>query len=419
MPMLSDQLKALGVRVGVKNLPPLRPKSQPAFPIEQVIAGDFWQTPHGDVFVVETRYKADFKWGAVPLKPGAPLDLIAAYAHDPRLAALPLEQFAFLDTETSGLAGGTGTYTFLVGIGRFEGPDFRLAQFFLTDPGNEPAQLAAIEQFLSPCQAVVSFNGKAFDLPLLHTRYILNGWPPPLVGVAHIDLLHLARRLWRARLPSRALGDLEAKILGAARSQRDVPGWMVPELYLDYLRSSDARPLLSVFYHNEIDVVSLAALLHYMAEILANPLSGVVEYGLDLIAIGRLYADLGNLPVAAEIIRRGLQVGGLSDEAYQQARQDLSFIYKKAGEMQSAVELWQQAANDGQPYAHVELAKFHEHQQRNFEIALQWTQAAIALVAASGFPEYERAGWLAALEHRRARLLHTQTGDNATQIVTR
>jgi hypothetical protein len=184
---------------------------------------------------------------------------------------------------------------------------------------------------------------------------------------------------------------------------------MVPELYLDYLRSGDARPLLSVFYHNEMDVVSLAALLNHMAEILANPLSGAVEHGLDLIAIGKLYADLGNLPVAAEIVRRGLQFGDLSAEVYQQTLQDLSFLYKKAGEMQAAVELWQQAASQGQPYAHVELAKFYEHQQRNFEIALQWTQAALAIIAAPGFPEYERAGWLAALEHRRARLQHKQT----------
>jgi len=153
------------------------------------------------------------------------------------IAVLPpfKEEIRTVDTETTGLAGGSGTYTFMVGIGRFEGDEFRLAQFFLRDPSEEAAQLAAIEKFLAPCQAVVSFNGKSFDLPLLNSRYLINGCPPPLAGAAHIDLLHLSRRLWRARLPSRTLGNLEAKILGLTRAQQDVPGWMIPDLFLDRL----------------------------------------------------------------------------------------------------------------------------------------------------------------------------------------
>ena len=145
--------------------------------------------------------------------------MIAAYARAPQIANFDIEQFAFMDTETTGLGLGTGVYTFMVGIGRFEGEHFRLAQFFLREPGEETAQLAAIEEFLAPCEAWVRFNGKAFDIPLLNNRYIINGWPAPLKDAPHIDLLHLARRLWKARLPSRTLGDLEAKILGATRSQ--------------------------------------------------------------------------------------------------------------------------------------------------------------------------------------------------------
>ena len=176
----------------------------------------------------------------------APLDAVAGWADEPRFLDLDLEHFAFIDTETTGLAGGTGTYTFLIGVGRFEKDEFRLVQFFLTNPGEETAQLAAFSEFIAPCEAVVSFNGKSFDIPLINTRFIINRWPSPLTGLAHLDLLHLARRLWKARLSGCTLGDLETHILGMKRSEHDVPGWMIADLYFDYLHTGDSRPLLGV-----------------------------------------------------------------------------------------------------------------------------------------------------------------------------
>jgi uncharacterized protein YprB with RNaseH-like and TPR domain len=145
------------------------------------------------------------------------LGIIAQWAREPRLAEVEPDTFAFLDTETTGLAGGTGTYAFLVGVGRYDGEDFHLAQFFMRDPAEEPALLWALTDFLGPCQALVTFNGKAFDVPLLNARYITNGETPSLTSTAHLDLLPLARRLWRDRLPSRALGYLEEHILGLTR----------------------------------------------------------------------------------------------------------------------------------------------------------------------------------------------------------
>jgi uncharacterized protein YprB with RNaseH-like and TPR domain len=134
-----------------------------------------------------------------------PLLTIAQWMGDARLAEMPLESFAFLDTETSGLAGGTGTYAFLVGVGRFEGDTFRLVQFFMRDPSEEAALLEGLMDYLAPCAALVTFNGKAFDAPLLVTRYSLHSLPVPFKDYGHLDLLPLARRLWRDRLPSRAL----------------------------------------------------------------------------------------------------------------------------------------------------------------------------------------------------------------------
>jgi len=398
---LSDKLKSLGVRIGARDLPPPRPRKP--YPIERVVPGRFQETPYGEVYVVEERHPLERQHGCATLRITAPLHVIAEWAREPRLADAELDTFAFLDTETTGLAGGTGTYAFLVGVGRYDGQEFHLAQFFMRDPIEEPALLAALTKFLQPCQALVTFNGKGFDAPLLNARYITNGEQSPLASLAHLDLLPLARRLWRPRLPSRALGYLEEHILGLIRAQEDVPGWVIPSLYFGYLRSDDARAMKGVFYHNAVDVLSLAALLSHVAGLLDDPLSGAVVHGLDLVAMGRMFENLGRLEKAARLYERGLS-HELPEEVYWNTVRRLSFAQKRRGNLSSAVALWRQAARNGQIYAHVELAKFYEHKQRDYAEAAQWTQVAIALVNAPGFPRHERSRWLAELEHRLARL---------------
>jgi len=403
---LSDKLKSLGVRIGARDLTPPRPR-QP-YPIERVVPGRFQETPHGEVYLVEERHPLEHRHGCATLQITPPLRVIAEWAREPRLADVELDSFAFLDTETTGLAGGTGTFAFMVGVGRYDGQEFHLAQFFMRDPIEEPALLAALTEFLQPCQALVTFNGKGFDVPLLNARYITNGKQSPLPSFAHLDLLPLARRLWRARLPSRALGYLEEHILGLARDQEDVPGWVIPSLYFGYLRSGDARAMKSVFYHNAVDVLSLVALLSHVAGLLDDPLN--VVHGLDLVAMGRMFENLGRLEKAARLYERGLS-HDLPEEIYWDTVRRLSFTQKRRGNLTTAVTLWREAAGSGQIYAHVELAKFYEHQQRDYGEAAQWTHEALALVNAPDFPRHERRRWLADLEHRLARL-HRKLGSS-------
>ncbi len=401
MPSLSDRLKSLGVKAGASQLPPAQSLPLDRHPIAEVLPGEWWPTEYGEIFTVETRYPADFKVGHTPLKLAASLKSIAAYVAAADLTNLALEEFAFIDTETTGLAGGAGTYAFLVGIGRFEGQEFRLVQFFLGDPAEEPAQLEAIRSFLAPCQAVVSYNGKSFDLPLLNSRYITNALPPPLQTSIHIDLLHLARRLWKSRLPNCTLGTLEEKILGTIRTEQDVPGWMIPDLYFDYLKSGDARPMRSVFYHNEVDIVSLAALLNLVATQIETPLTTEFEHGQDLLAIGKLFTDLGDFPAAQEVYELGLKHTNLSSAAYWDGLKQLSFLYKKLGHWSAAQELWQQAQQNKEIYAYIELAKMYEHQMKNYEDAYQVTAAAISFVSKN---HKDQGFWLPELEHRLNRL---------------
>ena len=400
---LADKLRSLGVRVGAGDLQPVAPKLKTDVPIQSVVEGRFVSTRHGETFVSEQTYPSTYRHGLIPLRSSVPLLTIAQWARDARLADLPLDSFAFLDTETSGLAGGTGTYAFLVGVGRFEGETFRLAQFFMRDPSEEAALLEGLMDFLAPCAALVTFNGKAFDAPLLVTRYSLHSIPVPFKDFAHLDLLPLARRLWRDRLPSRALKYLEENVLAAPRTPDEVPGYEIPYIYFDYLRTGDAAPLKGVFYHNAMDIVALAALMNHMASILHAPFDGQVQHGLDFIALAKLFEDLDRREEAARLYERGLQAG-VSEANFGAVMQRLSALQRRRGDLESAAALWQKAAAEGHVYAHIELAKYYEHHRGDYAEALKWTQSAEGLVSSLDIPRYEYRHWMEELEHRKKRL---------------
>ena len=405
MPTLSDKLKSLGVKVGAQDLPRPKPRVTRSTlrTIENIMPGRAHATAHGETFVVETEYPSDYRHGNAALTINASLQTIAEWANAPRLAQSDPQGLVFLDVETTGLAGGTGTFAFLIGLGRFDGAAFRLTQIFMRDPIEEPAALAALTEFLQPLDALVTFNGKAFDAPLLRNRCIVNGHTVPFADAAHLDLLPLARRLWRERLESRALGSLETHILGATRAEEDIPGWLIPQIYFDYLQNGDARPLRGVFYHNAMDVVAMAALLSHIAQMLGDPLNFAIEHGLDVVAIGKLFEDLGRLDDAARTYARGLELD-LSEEMFRATMQRLSFVQRRRGDVVAAVELWRDAAKTRQVYAFVELAKYYEHRVRDYAQAERETRAALAIVNARDFSPDARVRWQGELEHRLARL---------------
>jgi len=397
---LADKLKSFGIGKGV-NLP--QPKVEPRYGIDSVLAGSFLATPLGDVFVVEQSFTSNYLHGSSPILSSLPLSLISQWANDPRIADLPLSAFAFLDTETSGLSGGTGTYAFLVGAARFIDGQFVLRQFFMRDPAEEPALLEGLAHFLAPAKALITFNGKAFDAPLLTTRYSLHRIPVPYKNYSHLDLLPLARRLWRDRLESRALKYLEEHVLSMKRASEEVPGYEIPWLYFDYLRTGDARPLAGVFYHNAMDVVAMAALLTHMNEMITNPYQGRVEHGLDFIALGKLFEDLGYWDEAARLFEHGLEFD-ITESDFALAVKRLSILQKKRGDFEEAFRLWEKAAAQGHIYAHIEIAKYFEHKRRDVKSALQWTQSALEHVEQADLPAYERKYWLDEIHHRLARL---------------
>ena len=184
---------------------------------------------------------------------------------------------------------------------------------------------------------------------------------------------------------------------------------MIPQMYFDYLRSGDARPLKSVFYHNAMDVLSLAALLNHSSKILSDPIHEVVEHGIDIIALAKLFEDLNDLDSATRLYVHALdhedaKENRIPKDLLLQALQRLAMIHKRQENFEQAVQLWEEAASHGHIEAHVELAKFYEHRKRAYPEAIFWTQAAIDLLNSKDFSVYDRHHWLPELSHRLERL---------------
>jgi uncharacterized protein YprB with RNaseH-like and TPR domain len=355
----------------------------------------------GACFLSESRYPLSHVHGLLPV--GALLEHVPArlamLAGDTPASGLGFRGLAFLDTETTGLAGGTGTYAFLVGLGVFEGDEFVVRQYFMRDIPEEPALLDFVRGMLGPCCGLVTFNGRAFDWPLLETRFAMNRQPAPPVDAYHLDLLLPARRLWRRRLSSCALSSLEEHVLGLRRSEDDVPGWAIPGLYRDFLVWGRAEPLRRVFYHNAHDILSLATLAAILCSAVCEPLQAL-HHGEDLYSLALQYERAGDAETAAQLYEQCLR-GQLSPSVRHAAMHRLSQIHRRAGEAQQALDLWHALAERGDLEACVALAKHYEHCTGDLVQARSMTLRALGLLRQLRYPDQRR---LAEVEHRLKRL---------------
>lgn len=378
-------------------------------------------TPYGSCLVAEARLPVGEVRGwplAGALAVSGPA--VAACARDAGLADFDLRQAAFLDTETSGLAGGAGTFAFMVGIGMFEPQGDELIyvvrQVFMRSPAEEPALLDVTARLLARCTGLVTFNGRSFDAPLLITRYGLRRQPSPLSGLPHFDLLPAARQRWRLRLPSCALGALERDILEVDRSEEDVPGWLIPSLYSDYARglaSGSLTPtvvedMARVFYHNREDIVSmvpLAAILCQPFEDAGNGWSQQPLHPVDCVSLGRCFEELGWHAVGELAYRTALE-RPLAQEVRTLALSRLGWMLKRQERRDEAAAVWQDwitSVPGPDPTPYEELAKHHEWQTNDLTAARTWTLWALhtARQLPAG-PVRDQA--LATLQHRLDRL---------------
>ena len=404
MSTLSDRYKSLGIKLGGSQptINSLETPRKAVIPIEEVVPGIDFETIHGKSFITIREFDANYVHGDHKLLVQRSLKLISEWGQTPNVSNLARTQIAFLDTETSGLSGGTGTYAFLIGLGYFTESSFKVVQFFMRDPSQEAALLTALDEWLTPFKAIITYNGKSFDLPLLKTRYMINDLKAPFVNFDHVDLLHLARRIWRNRLESRALGDLEKEIIGFIRDQEEVPGYLIPQFYFDYLHTQNSAPLAGVFYHNVYDIVTLASLFGFLADLLEDPTGDIVP-SLDVVAIAKLYEDLGRLEIAANLYEAGISQG-LPDNFYLATLERFARLRKKQGFQEEALSLWVKAAQRGDLVAFVELSKYYEHTSKDYQTAITWSREGLAQLKKIRIPKYQIQIWEDEFTRRLIRL---------------
>ncbi|MFQ5777993.1 MAG: ribonuclease H-like domain-containing protein [Terriglobia bacterium] len=344
--------------------------------------------------------------------PAAEPQLAALLIRTPEARIPPLSEWLFLDLETTGLAGGTGTYAFLVGLAQLTPHGFRVRQFFLRDLAEEHTLLARLAPVLRAARVLVTYNGRLFDAPVLETRFRLARMPAGLDALLHLDLLYPARRLWKCRWGSAQLAVLERRLLGFERTE-DVPGALIPQLYFTYLRGGDEQSLRVVFQHNRDDLLTLAALAARMLHLLAAP-EGESCDPLELLGLARLHERARPAGRARTLYQRAL-TGSLPVEVERAAQFRLSRLYKRQPDYHRALSLWQELVESGTTQldretleACRELAICYEHRLGNLEAAARATRSALARLeeALAGMPEnghrYRRAR--AAFIHRLQRL---------------
>ncbi len=281
-----------------------------------------------------------------------------------------LRQCLFLDLETTGLAGGTGTYAFLVGVGHLELDHIVVRQYLLPDFQHEWLLLKLLENALQTDENLVTFNGKSYDVPLIRNRFVLNRLETRLDELLHIDLLHAARRVWKRRLPACDLQTLEREILGETRVQ-DIPGHIIPQIYFEYIRKRRAFLLRDVLEHNFHDIVFMILLTIRLGQLIDEPLHQPA-HAEDLLSIARFYFK-NKFHREAKPILDHLLFHVRDDSVLREATYLSAMVHKKLGDFETSRKFMHQllSRQKDHPRALEELAKYYEHREKDYHSALE------------------------------------------------
>ncbi len=349
----------------------------PAVPAGQTLremGGTLVQTEHGPLW----RFDATYPLGRRRI--AALREMLPSLLRHTGAKPVELERLLFFDLETTGLSGGTGTYPFLTGIGLFRDGAFRVEQYFMDDYARERSILAHLVPVFRGADALVAFNGKTFDIPLIKNRYRLNrvgGFP---VDLPVVDLLHPCRRLFKRLYTGCSLKSMEENLLGVRRGD-DIPGWEIPDVFFSFQRSGGTGRLPLVIEHNRTDVYSMLMLVESLGRIFHSLSVGnytAIEPRLLPRIAHHLYAtDPASFLEIAGLIHEHLRTDRLLFKKYCTA-------LKRSGRIEDALVFWR---DDPSIYSLEELAKHAEHRQGNYRSALDHAQTALSLIKRGLFSE--------------------------------
>ena len=388
--------------------PPVNPVPEPIpnrIPVSEMDAR-IVENQYGQYLLREKHYPFDFLHGPSlgSFLEHLPQDFILV-GKDKSLAGLSPRDVLFFDTETTGLAGGTGTSAFLIGVGYFTDQEYIVRQYFMRDFHEETAMLYDLAELASNRSGLISFNGKSYDLPLLTNRFILNRLTAPWNDYPHLDLLHASRRMWKRHVESCTLQSLEAAILGFIR-RGDVPGHEIPSLYFNYLRTGEFAPLVTVFKHNVMDILSMVGLVTRLVHLFHTPANELPVP--VLLGIMRTCEELGMPESALQYCDSYLEAYS-HNEGLVNVLEARGYLLKKLHRHTDSLPVWSQIIRL-EPYfrpgPYIELAKVYEHHLKDYHGALEIVDRAlerIELLNALYGDAYS--GLARDFEYRRQRLI--------------
>jgi len=338
------------------------------------------------VQIFENAYVLGANYGQIPIAMGlqVPADILGFLSREAAFEGLDLSSALFLDLETTGLAGGTGTVPFLVGLAYYRDERFKVTQFFLNEMAEEGRLIAELSQFVREMgfKSLVTYNGKAFDLPLVETRFALHRTPCPLRGLPHLDFLFSARNLWKHKYDSCRLFNLAREIVQAERAE-DIPGAEIPLRYFQYIRSGDFSLIDPILYHNQEDLLSLLGVV-VAGAVLVERNREAAERGeadaMDLFGVAKLFERAGDAARSAALLEKALSGGsGLTAEVSHMARKKLSHHFKRSKDWDKALPFWQEMAAGEDVECFRELSMYFEHTAKDFAEAIRVATEGLAL----------------------------------------
>ena len=344
--------------------------------LPELLEGQLNRNLYGESILVEKELEPDVQ--EVFQKPlEYKGETVARLAHDINLAGFDIEKAAFLDTETTGLAGGTGTYAFLVGLGFLKNGLFKIKQYFMRDFHEEKALLFSLHKDLEKFEYVVSYNGKRYDIPLLKTRFIVNRIDFQFENLVQLDLLYPTRRVWKRRLGNCSLSNIESCILNVYRKS-DVPSEMVPQIYFDFIQLGETQLLKRIFDHNAYDIASMVSLLRALCICFDRPQVEKTLDPVDLFSLGRFHLFSGEISKSITFFDLASK-GPLEHELKLEMRRLSSLAHKKLGHWLEAEQIWLNLLKEhpGSFFSYEELAKYYEHQIKDYTKALHFVNSAI------------------------------------------
>ncbi len=385
--------------------------------MKEFVGGVISENRYGKFILVEKRFGLNYRHGRIGLascsehRSDVLTQLCSSRSSAPKRSfsssTFNLKETVFIDCETTGLAGGVGTYAFLVGVGYFWDHEFLVKQYFMRDFHEEEAVLFAVSEELRKFKSLASYNGKCYDLPLLENRCVVNRIDFDTAAWLHLDLLFPSRRLWKKRIQDCSLGSVEQQILNVER-EIDIPSYLIPQIYFDYLRSGSVDQLLPVFHHNVYDILSLVGLSVLISQVIKDFRAAEIEDPIDLYSLGRLHFSLGDYPESIACFEHALSKK-MPAEWQEAINTSLAWAYKRTRNLERAAEVWRHLLTEKFPFnfkAYEELAKYYEHKERDYFQAAKIVEKARECLTTDSqhFSNFNYAKAVESLHYRKTRL---------------